>query len=191
MSDHTLLAASGTLVPRPAEPPLAGDETATLLGSLEQQRAYIAWKCGGLDAAGLRARLAPSTMTLGGLLKHLALVEDTHFARLLLARKPGPPWDAVDWDAEPDWEWRSAAGDTPEELMALWRAAADRSRAVVDEALTHGGLGQLGRYVTRSGESPSLRRVLTDLIEEYARHLGHADLLREAVDGLVGEDPGE
>lgn len=191
MSDGTPLVVSGTLVPRPAEPPLAGDETATLLGSLERQRAYLAWKCGGLDAAGLRARLGPSTMTLGGLLKHLALVEDTHFARLLLARKPGPPWDAVDWDAEPDWEWRSAAEDTPEELMALWSGAVDRSRAVVDGALAHGGLGQLGRYVTRSGESPSLRRVLTDLIEEYARHLGHADLLREAVDGLVGEDPGD
>ncbi len=66
------------------EPPVAGDETATLLGSLERQRATLAWKCGGLDAAGLRATLAPSTITLGGLLKHLANVEDDYFSQRLL-----------------------------------------------------------------------------------------------------------
>ena len=171
------------------EPPLAGDEAATLLGSLERQRAYLGWKCGGLDAAGLSATLGPSTITLGGLLKHLALVEDSHFARLLLAQKPGPPWDAVDWDADPDWDWRSAADDTPEQLLALWQDAAARSRAVVAKALAEGGLDQLGRYRTAGGESPGLRRILMDLIEEYARHIGHADLIRESVDGLVGEDP--
>jgi len=68
-------------------PPLAGDETATLLGSLERQRAIFAWKCGGLDAAGLRATLGPSSMTLGGLLKHLALVEDEYFCHRLAARE--------------------------------------------------------------------------------------------------------
>jgi hypothetical protein len=68
------------------EPPAAGDEIATLLGSLERQRATFAWKCGGLDAAGLAARLAPSTITLGGLLKHLALVEDFYFSVRLLGR---------------------------------------------------------------------------------------------------------
>ena len=75
----------------PAEPPVAGDETATLLGSLERQRAIIAWKCGGLDAAGLRATLAPSTMTLGGLVKHLAAVEDEYFTVRLLGRGPVYP----------------------------------------------------------------------------------------------------
>ncbi|HEY2041176.1 MAG TPA: DUF664 domain-containing protein [Jatrophihabitans sp.] len=172
-----------------AEPPLAGDETATFLGSLERQRALVAWKCGGLDAAGLRATLGPSLMSLGGLLKHLAAVEDDHFARLLLGRKPGPPWDAVDWDADSDWEWRSAAEDTPEQLLTLWQDSVARSRAVVAAALADGGLDQLGRYITQSGESPSLRYILITLIEEYARHAGHADLLRESVDGLTGEDP--
>jgi hypothetical protein len=62
------------------EPPIAGDETATLLGSLDRQRATLAWKTGGLDAAGLRATLGPSSVTLGGLLKHLALVEDLYFS---------------------------------------------------------------------------------------------------------------
>ena len=100
-------------LPGPPEPPVAGDETATLLGSLERQRATLAWKCGGLDAAGLRATHAPSSITLGGLLKHLALVEDDMFSRLLLGRDPGPPWDAVDWAADPDWDWHSATEDTP------------------------------------------------------------------------------
>src|SRR4051812_864150 len=88
------------------EPPVAGSETDTLLGPLERQRATFAWKCGGLDEAGLAATVGASTMTLGGLLKHLALVEEIYFTVRLLGREPAPPWDAVDWDAEPDWEWQ-------------------------------------------------------------------------------------
>lgn len=68
-------------------------------------------------------------------------------------------------------------------------ASADRSRAIVARALADGGLDQLGRYQTGDGASPSLRRLLIDMIEEYARHAGHADLIRESVDGLTGEDP--
>lgn len=172
-----------------SEPPVAGDETAAILGELERVRSYLAWKCGGLDSAGLNQRLPPSTMTLGGLLKHLALVEDSHFTRLLFARGPGAPWDTVDFDADPDWEWRSAADDSPDYLMTLWEQAVERSRRIVDEALADGGLDRVGAYVDRNGESPNLRRILLDLIEEYARHVGHADLIRESVDGLVGEDP--
>jgi hypothetical protein len=171
------------------EPPLAGDEAAQVIGALERQRATFAWKCGNLDAAGLRATLGPSSMTLGGLVKHLAAVEDGHFTRLLLGERPGPPWDAVDWDADPDWEWHTAAGDTPGQLYGLWADAVGRSRAVVAKALAEGGLDQLGGYRTPDGRSPSLRRILLDLIEEYARHIGHADLIRESVDGLTGEDP--
>jgi Protein of unknown function (DUF664) len=173
----------------PAEPPMAGTEAATLLGSLERQRATFAWKCGGLDADGLRATVGASTMTLGGLLKHLALTEDYTFRTKFLGRSPGAPWESQDWDADPDWEWHSAADDSPDELMALWRGATDRSRGVVQHAFEHGGLDQLGRLTFDDGSSPSLRRLLIDLIEEYARHVGHADLLRESVDGLVGEDP--
>lgn len=173
-----------------AEPPLAGDETVTLLGSLERQRRIVAWKCGGLDSAGTRATTASSSITMGGLLKHLALVEDDYFTRRLHGREMGPPWDAVDWDADPDWEWRSAADDTPEQLMTLWQGAVARSRTSVAEALADGGLDGLATGVTDSeGRAPSLRRIMIDLIEEYARHAGHADIIRESVDGLVGEDP--
>ena len=172
------------------EPPLAGDETATLLGSLERVRSYVEWKCGGLDAAGLQVKIAASSITLGGLLKHLALVEDDYFTRRLLGRDIGAPWNTVDWDADPDWEWRTAAEDTPEQLMTLWRDAVVRSRSAVSEALADGGMDHLATGISNShGEAPSLRRIVIDLIEEYARHVGHADLIREAVDGLVGEDP--
>src|SRR5262249_54026254 len=103
------------------EPPVAGTEIDTLLGALERHRRYLAWKCGNLDSAGLRAPLAPSTMTLGGLLKHLALVEDDWFSVKLHGRDRCPPWNSVDWDADPDWEWHTAAEDSPEQLMSLWQ----------------------------------------------------------------------
>ena len=173
----------------PREPPVAGSEADTLIGSLERQRRTLVWKCEGLDAAGLNATVGASSVTLGGLLKHLALVEDEYFSRRLLGRDFGPPWDTVDWDADPDWEWHSAAGDTPEQLLTLWQEAVARSRAAVSEALAGGDVGQLARYTSPHGRSPSLRRILIDMIEEYGRHVGHADLIRESVDGLVGEGP--
>jgi len=95
----------------------------------------------------------------------------------------------VDWDADPDWEWHSAAADSPEQLRALWQDTVVRSRSLVEEALAGGGLDWLGGVTWSDGRAPSLRRLLIDLIEEYARHVGHADLIRESVDGLTGEDP--
>ena len=169
------------------EPPLAADEVDTLLGFLEYQRATFAWKCGGLDAAGLQATVGVSSMTLGGMLKHMGVVEDYWFSRRLHGRDPAPPWNTVDWKADPDWEWHSAANDTPEELFALWEADVSRSRAAVKEALAQGGLDQLAKSPWPDGSSPSLRWILCHMVEEYARHNGHADLIRESVDGEVGE----
>jgi hypothetical protein len=97
------------------------------------------------------------------------------------------PWAAVDWKSDPDWEWHSAAQDLPEELFALWQSAVDSSRALVEEALSDGGLDQLARRTWPDGSAPSLRWILVHMIEEYARHNGHADLLRESVDGETGE----
>jgi uncharacterized damage-inducible protein DinB len=169
------------------EPPLAADEAATLLGFLDYQRATLAWKAGGLDAAGLNTSVGASSMTLGGMLKHLAVVEDYWFTDRLLGREMPAPWNAVDWDADPDWDWHSAAEDSPEALFSLWHEAMDRSRSAVEEALAAGGLDQPARHPFPDGQAPSMRWILCHMIEEYARHNGHADLIRESVDGEVGE----
>jgi hypothetical protein len=94
----------------------------------------------------------------------------------------------VDWDAEPEHPWTTAGEDSAEELYALWEAAVARSRGAVERALERGDLGQVVRYADGADVLPSLRRTLADMVEEYARHTGHADLVRESVDGLVGED---
>jgi uncharacterized damage-inducible protein DinB len=169
------------------EPPLAADETGTLLGFLEWQRATFAWKCEGLDADGLRATTAASSMTLGGMMKHLALVEDHWCSVSLHGRDASPVWAGVDLDGDPDWEWHSAAEDSPEQLMTLWQDSVAGSRSAVAEALADGGLDQLAKRTWADGRSPSLRWILCHLIEEYARHNGHADLLRESIDGATGE----
>jgi uncharacterized damage-inducible protein DinB len=169
------------------EPPLEADEAMMLRAFLDYQRATLAWKCGGLDAEGLQATVGVSSMTLGGLLKHLALVEDSWFTHWLHGRDIGAPWDTVDWDADSDWEWNSAAEDTPQQLRDLWHEAVERSREAVEEALADDDLGRLAKRSGPDGRSPSLRWILCHMIEEYARHNGHADLLRESVDGTTGE----
>lgn len=174
------------------EPPMAGDEAATLLGFLERQRATFEWKTGGLDAGGLNASLGPSSMTLGGMLKHLTRFEDDMCTEWLHGRAQLAPWNAVDWDDDGDWDWNSAAGDSPEWLYGQWHDAVTRSRALLADALEDGGLGRQGVVPSHPEiELPSLRYILLNMIEEYARHNGHADLIRESVDGLVGQDPPE
>ncbi|MFM8504064.1 MAG: DUF664 domain-containing protein, partial [Acidimicrobiaceae bacterium] len=86
-----------------------------------------------------------------------------------------------------DWDWNSAANDTPEKLLSLWHNACELSRLDVVTALENGDLGQLAKHKWPNGDSPSLRWIIVHMIEEYARHNGHADLLREAIDGQVGE----
>ncbi|WP_117209524.1 DUF664 domain-containing protein [Allorhizocola rhizosphaerae] len=173
----------------PWEPPLAGTEAEHLTGSLDRLRATFRYKVDDLDAAGLRARIASSTLTLGGLLKHLAVVEDYTFTAKLGGKPIGAPWEALGWDGSNDWEFGSAAEDPPELLYELWDGAVDRSRARLAAALDSGGLDQPVHIAWPDGRHASLRRLLCDLIEEYGRHTGHADLLREAVDGRTGEDP--
>ena len=171
-------------------PPVAGTEVDTLIGSLERQRRTFRWKCEGLDADGLRATTAASSMTLGGLLKHLSFVESLYFSLKLHGRDPGvrrgTPWTGR---TRTNWEFRSAAEDSPEELYAMYDASVARARANLAEALADGDLGRPIAETWDDGDAPSIRRMLVDLIEEYARHTGHADILREAVDGRVGEDP--
>jgi uncharacterized protein DUF664 len=173
----------------PWEPPVAGSEVEHLVGALERLRTTFRWKADELDAAGLQTRIGASSLTLGGLLKHLAANEDYLFNVKLRGEPIGEPWDTNGWNGNNDWEFDSAADDTPEELYALWDGAVERSRARLAAALADGGLDQPAHITWPDGRHASLRRLICDLIEEYGRHTGHADLLREAVDGRVGEDP--
>ncbi len=173
----------------PGQPPqwdierfMRGDEVETAVITLERNRLTFAWKCADVGADGLNLRLGASAVTLGGLLKHLAWVEELYFQHRLAGRTAREPFDQLDlerdWD---DWAWRTASEDTPDALRALWVDTVHRSRDALAEALSRGGMEQ----TTPNGMS--LRRLMADMIEEYARHTGHADLIREQVDGATGE----
>lgn len=153
------------------------DRATMLLQYLERQRATFAWKTGGLDATQLRATHPPSVLTLGGMLKHLARFEDDMSHEWLAGQEQIAPWNAIDWATAHDWDWRSAKDDSPETLRAMWSDALDRSRMMFNKAIEQDGL------------SDPILFVLLNLIEEYARHNGHADLIRESIDGLTGHDP--
>ncbi|MCD4523786.1 DUF664 domain-containing protein [Nocardioides sp. cx-173] len=172
-----------------AEPPEVGSEAETLAGSLQRQRATFIWKCEGLDAAGLSARVGRSELTLGRLLKHLAYMEDLNFTRDL-GHGPLPrPWSLQEPETRSRWVFESADHDPPAVLYELWHDAVDRSDAVLRTALTHEH-GPAATYRPPAGRRLiAIRRLMVDMIEEYGRHTGQADLLRESVDGRVGEDP--
>jgi hypothetical protein len=170
---------------RPRPFPAAPNEVEALLGALHRNRRTFAWKTGGLDADAMRRSVGTSTLTLGGLVKHLALVEDHYFTHQLRGRDYPAVWTPMGEDE--NWEWTSAADDTPEELRELWLSAVARSESSVNDVLASAGL-DAPLAISDWSERPNLRRVLVDLIEEYARHTGHADLIRESIDGLVGED---
>lgn len=163
--------------------PRSGPERDQLSAYLDHQRAAVLDRCEGLPAAGLAQRIPTSSLTLGGLLNHLALVEDWWFRVRFLGLDHVEPWGDVDWDGDPDWEFRTAADLDPDELRNRYRDACERSRAVVRECPD---LGRPSVAVSDDGERWDLRWVLLHMIEETARHAGHADLLREAVDGKVG-----
>ncbi len=168
------------------DPPPAADEVTTLRAFLDFQRDVLRRKTEGLTADELSRALPPSTLTLGGLLKHSALVEVDWVTGFLHGRELGEPWASVDWDADRDWDFHSARFDTPEQLRAIFDAAVGEADRGIDEGLANGGLDLLAQRTARPGRV-NLRWILVHLIEEYARHLGHADLLREAIDGSVGD----
>jgi hypothetical protein len=172
----------------PWEPPRAGTEAEQLAGALDRLRTTFRWKADDLDAAGLRTTIGASTLTLGGLLKHLARVEDEIFGPKLSGAPYSEIWANAPWKDDPDWDFTSAAEDKPAELYGLWDGAVARSRERLAAALAGGGPDQLV-HLAFGDDRLSLRRLLCDVIEEYGRHTGHADLIREAVDGRVGEDP--
>ncbi len=163
----------------------AGSEVDTLLGFLDHQRATLAWKCAGLDDRQLQAPLHPTAMTLAGLLKHLARVEDGWFSEVVAEAPTSERWAEVPWAQE----WQSCADDSGADLRALWQERVEASRRVVATRLAEDGPAALdATHPAWGGQGhPSLRWVLVHMVEEYARHNGHADLLREAVDGETGE----
>ena len=165
----------------------APSEIESVLGVLERNRRTFAWKTSGLAEQGLRATTAASAMTLGGLVKHVALVEADWLAVKLAGQEYGPPWDGVDFEADPDWEWRTGVQDDPADVYKVWRDAVQRSRELVAEVIKERGLDGAAAFTWPDGRTPTVRDMLLDMIEEYARHTGHADILREAVDGRVGE----
>ncbi len=168
------------------DPPLSGTEGETLLGFLDYHRDTLRWKTDGLGAEQLARRLGVSTMTLGGLLKHLAYVEDWWFTQVYAGRPAPQPWASMDWRADRDSDWHSAADDSPEELRRQFEESVARSRAVLE---AEPDLEEVVASPSRSDPRPefSLRWILVHMVEEYARHNGHADLLREAIDGQVGD----
>jgi uncharacterized damage-inducible protein DinB len=172
----------GGLVERRDPEPAAG-ERSTFEQFLDYQRATLLHKTKGLNAGQMNRRLPTSALTLSGLLKHLALVEDDWIQVRFLGLPELEPWASAPWDEDRDWEFHTAEQDSPDELRAIYQAACDRSRSGVAGI----GLDALSAGTNRAGQQLSLRWVLMHLVEETARHNGHADLLREAVDGTVGE----
>jgi hypothetical protein len=166
------------------DPPTRADELTQLRGFLDFQRATLRRKVDGLDAVQLSATLPPSDMTLGGMLKHLALNEDWWFSCVFAGNEAAEPGASADWDADEDWEWHSAVDDEPDELRELLLRNAARSDEIIVAA---DGLDALSVRPSKAGEPFTLRWVLVHMIEEYARHNGHADLIRQSIDGAVGE----
>lgn len=169
--------------PRP-DPPVRGDERATLVGFLSWQRATLELKCADLDAADLARRaVEPSTMSLLGLVRHMADVERGWFRRRMAGQHAPPHFRT---EADPDGDFDGAVPDPAvvEQAWSVWRAEIAFADRLVAEAPDL----DLTTKVAGPRRGPmSLRWVLTHMVEEYARHNGHADLLRERIDGRLGQ----
>jgi uncharacterized damage-inducible protein DinB len=168
---------------QPPSIPKASSEKEMLDAFLDYYRALMLDKAGGLTQEQLATRVAPSTMTLAGMIHHLAAVEDGWFHEVFLGGERFEPWASVDWAADPDWDWRVAAELDPAVIFDRYREAIARSQRTTDEAES---LDQLS-VQHRDGEHWSLRWILVHMIEETARHAGHADLIRESIDGATGD----
>jgi uncharacterized damage-inducible protein DinB len=161
-------------------PPARADEREMLTAWLDFQRATLAMKCEGLDAAQLRRHeVPPSALTLLGLVRHMAEVERTWFRRRL---------DGEDvqyiyvTEHDPDADFTEVETADAAEAFRSWEAECDAARKLTAAA----SLDQLTKIQIRGGEYVSLRWILVHMIEEYARHNGHADLIRERIDGVTG-----
>jgi len=166
-------------------PPTNGPEVVQLRAWLDFHRHTLKQKAAALSQEQLARTLGPSTLSLGGLLKHMALVEDNWFSVVLLGNEDAEPWVGVDWDGDPDWEFRTAADDSPEVLFGLLDDAIAASDRILDEIGDNLDV-VAERESKHTGEPFDLRWILIHMVEEYARHNGHADLIRESIDGATG-----
>ncbi|NYE39614.1 DinB family protein [Streptomyces fulvorobeus] len=166
--------------PERTEPAIDAAERPMLEGWLEYHRATLAIKCEGLDDAQLRkASVPPAEFTLLGLVRHMAEVERGWF-RAVLTGEDAPPIYGTDED--PDADFHPGESDTWEEARATWLAEIAQARTNAAKY----GLDDLSVGLSRSGKQFNLRWIYTHMIEEYARHNGHADLVRERIDGATG-----
>ena len=162
------------------------DERTMLRQSLDFQRGTILLKVGGLTDAQLATPIPTSSLTLAGLLNHLAMVEDWWFRHVLLGVPVSQRWREVDFDADPEYEFRTAVEETGATLVARYEEACAASREAADSLPSLDSLS-VGTSRRKEGGFFSLRWITLHMIEETARHAGHADLLREAIDGVTGE----
>jgi uncharacterized damage-inducible protein DinB len=163
------------------EPPLAASERDMLESWLEFHRATLAIKCDGLTDEQLRERsVPPSSLSLIGLVRHMAEVERGWFRQILQAEEVG---DIYVTDDDPDADFNGAADGDVAEAFQAWRTECDLARGA---ARAYPSLDVLAAKATNRGNVVSLRWILVHMIEEYARHNGHADLIRERIDGSVG-----
>jgi len=167
---------------QPPYPPKSGSERETLVGYLDWHRAIIIDKASGLTREQVNTTLGPSRLTLINLVHHLAIVEHWWFHVFFAGNDVLEPWAPI-WDDDPDWEFHHSHEYEPAEIIARYETEIERANAIVGvtpdlEALS---------VKDRNGEKRSLRWILTHMLEETARHCGHADLIRESIDGETGD----
>ncbi|MGW3355636.1 DinB family protein [Streptomyces bungoensis] len=164
------------------EPAQTAGERAMLEGWLDYHRRTLAWKCEGLTDEQLRtASVPPSELSLMGLVRHMAEVERAWFRKVLVGDDPGPIYCT---EEDPDGEFHLTGADTWQEAYGTWQAEITAARRIAAGF----GLDDLSKGRSRFTEEPfSLRWIYTHMIEEYARHNGHADLIRERIDGATGD----
>lgn len=168
--------------PERARTPYASDERTTLVQLLAFQRDTLAWKCSGLMPGQLRQQHPPSTLTLAGLLKHATVVEWVWLHDVFLDESPNPVWATRPPGVADGWTFQLSDDDT----VGEWLSRLDESRALTERAVAEAdSLDQLARQ-SPHGEPCTLRWILLHLVQEYGRHLGHADLIRESIDGRTG-----
>jgi uncharacterized damage-inducible protein DinB len=166
------------------EPPTRAGELATLAGFLRWQRGTLELKCSGLDAAAMARRsVEPSMMSLLGLVRHLTDVERSWFRKIMAGQDVVSRYRSRE---QPDGDFEGAVAD-PAVVAEAWRAWREEIAFTDEFVAAAPGLDLVGKVPDAWRGPMSLRWVLTHMIEEYARHNGHADLLRERIDGAVGE----